>query len=99
MAVLYTSKQIQDALRELRIKPVDGKVTTKEAASILTWRARAEQKIEHVYPEAAVRRHIQSGNLRAYPMNTRFNMYKVEDVFDLPLVPNRGIAQRKIGTK
>ena len=95
MAVLYTAKQIQDVLRELRIKPIDGMVTTKEVARILTWRARAEQGIEHEYPESAVRRQIQRGHLKAHRVSTRFNLYKVEDVFNLPLVPNRGLGQRK----
>lgn len=95
MAVLYTAKQIQDVLKTLRIKPVDGMISTQEAARILTWRAEAERGIQHDYPESAVRRHIQSGNLKAYPVNSRYNMYKVEDVFDLPLVPKRGLSQRK----
>jgi hypothetical protein len=29
--------------------------------------------------------------------NPRFNFYKAEDVFELPLVPKRGIAQQKHG--
>lgn len=95
MAVLYTPKQIQDVLRELRIKPVNEEVTTQEAARILTWRAEHEQGVKHIYPEAAVRRHVQSGNLKAHPRNKRFNLYKVEDVFDLSLVPQRGIRQQK----
>lgn len=96
MAVLYTAKQIQEVLRELRIKPSDGNVTTREAARILTWRAKAEQDIEHNYPDTAVRRHVQQGNLKiAHQINPRFNMYRVEDVFDLPLVPKRGRGQQK----
>ncbi|HEY7415049.1 MAG TPA: hypothetical protein VH593_07640 [Ktedonobacteraceae bacterium] len=96
MAVLYTPKEIQDVLRELRIKPVDGnKVTGKEAARILTWRAKAEQGIEHTYPDSAIRRHVERGNLKiAEQVNPRFNLYKVEDIFDLPLVPRRGISQQ-----
>ena len=94
MAVLYTARQIQEVLKELRIKPVDGNVTTREAARILTWRAKAEQGIDHNYPDTAVRRHVQQGNLKiAHQINPRFNMYRVEDVFDLSLAPKRG--QRK----
>lgn len=96
LAVLYTAKQIQDILRELRIKPIDGKVTTREAARILTWRAKAEQGVEHDYPDSAVRRHVQQGNLKiAQQVNPRFNMYRVEDVFDLHLSPKRGRGQQK----
>lgn len=95
MAVLYTAKEIQEVLKALRIKPVDGKITGHEAARILTWRAKAEQFIDHEYPDSAVRRHVERGNLKAYPVNTRFNRYKVEDVFDVQLTPNRGMAQKK----
>lgn len=95
MAVLYTAKQIQEVLRDLRIKPVEGKVTGREAARILTWRAKEEQDIEHVYPDSAVRQHVQRGNLKAYPVNRRFNLYKAEDVFDVALAPRRGLAQQK----
>lgn len=95
MAVLYTPKEIQEVLRELRIKPVDGKVTTLEAARIISWRAKAEQGIEHEYPASAVRRHIQRGHIKPIPVSTRLNMYKVEDVFELPLAPRRGIGQQK----
>ena len=100
MAVLYTAKQIQEVLRELRIKPVEGKVTTREAARILTWRAKAEQGIEHNYPDAAVRRHVQQGNLKvAQQINPRFNMYDVVNVFELSLAPRRGLSLRKDTTR
>ncbi|HYU72014.1 MAG TPA: hypothetical protein VEL31_04990 [Ktedonobacteraceae bacterium] len=96
MAILYTAKQIQEVLRELRIKPADGKVTTREAARILTWRAKAEHNVAHEYPDSAVRRHVQQGNLKiAQQINARFNLYRVEDVFDLQLAPRRGIGQQK----
>lgn len=93
LAVLYTTKEIQDALKALRIKPIDGKVTTQEAARILSWRAKAEFGIEHTYNTSSVRRHIQMGNLKPEQVSTRFNRYKVEDIFDLPLSPNRGTRQ------
>ena len=93
MAVLYTVKEMQAVLKELRIKPLDGKVNGKEAARILTWRAKAEQGIDHIYPDSAIRRHVERGNLKiAERVNPRFNLYKVEDIFDIPLVPRRGIS-------
>lgn len=95
MATLYTQKQIHNVLKALRIKPIDGKITTREAARILSWRAKAEQGIEHDYPDSAIRRHVQSGHLKPYPVSTRLNKYQVEDIFDLPLAPKRGLAQRK----
>lgn len=93
MARLYTTKEIQKALQELRIKPVKGNVTTKEAAEILTWRAKAEFNTDHTYPESAVRRRAQKGHISPAPeSNQRINLYKVEDVFDLSLFPKRGLA-------
>ncbi len=95
MALLYTSKEREDALKALRIKPKDGCVTTKEAAAILTWRAKAEFATEHVYPEAAVRRHVEKGNLKiAGKLGKLVNLYKVEEVFDVALSPNRGLKQQ-----
>jgi len=91
LAVLYTPEEIQAVLTELRIKPINGGVSTQEAARILSWRAKAEYNVEHTYNASAVRRHIQSGNLKAEQISTRFNRYKVEDIFDLPLAPRRGI--------
>lgn len=94
MAVLYTAKEIQEALKELRIKPIEGKVSTNEAARILSWRAKAEHGIEHVYNTSAIRRHVQMGNLKVDPASSsRFSQYKVEDIFDLPLAPRRGQRQ------
>lgn len=91
MARFYTEKEMNAALRERRIKPVNGKVTTKEAADILTWRAKEEFNVDHPYPESAVRRRTQKKHIQPAPgSNLRQNLYKVEDVFALPLYPNRG---------
>jgi len=93
MAVLYTPEEIQQVLRELRIKPIDGMVTTYEAARILSWRAKAEQGVVHEYTVSAVRQHVKMGNLKPVPVSIRFNRYKLEDVFDLNLAPKRGVRQ------
>ena len=98
MSVLYTPEEMQEILRELRIKPFDGKVTTQEAAKILTWRAKDEQGIDFEYNPSAVRRHIQLGNLKPEPESTRFNRYRVEDIFELPLAPRRGFRQTSEAT-
>lgn len=96
MAVLYTPRQIQDALKELRIKPIEGMVSTNEATRILSWRAKTEHGVEHTYNVSAIRRHVQMGNLvKTNPESTRLNKYRVEDIFDLPLAPKRG--QRQAG--
>ena len=100
MARLYTPKQIQKALQFLQIKPVNGNVTTKEAADILTWRAKEEFGVEHTYPESAVRRRTQKGHISPAPeSNTRQNLYKVSDVFDLHLFPKRGLPLHENQTK
>src|SRR5258708_7400489 len=94
MAYLYTPGQIQEALNDLRIKPFQGTITSREAAKILTWRASQEFGIERPYNEAAVRRHIKLGNLKpVQPDDVYINRYKVEDIFDLPLAPRRGYKQ------
>src|SRR5260221_2032917 len=90
MGVMYTPEQMQATLIALRIKPKNGMVTGSEAARILTWRAEDEQGVKHRYLDSAVRRHVERGNIKAYPVNARFNMYKVEDVFEIPLSPRRG---------
>jgi hypothetical protein len=97
MGILYTTEEIQDVLRTLRIKPIDGNlVSTQEAAKILSWRAFAEQGIDHQYPDTAVRRHVQQGNLKiARQVNVRFNLFKAEDVFDLVLAPKRALARQR----
>ena len=87
MAVLYTPKDIQKMLVELRIKPIDGKVTTREAARILTQRAKEEYHVDHEYTDTAVRRHIHGGHLKPKRESRRKNMYPVESIFDLPIKP------------
>lgn len=96
MAVLYTNQELQEMLQELRIKPEKGLVNTKEAATILTWRAKHEQGVIHEYPESAVRRHVELDNLKIARKRGKIaNLYKVEAVLDLPLTPNRGLKQQK----
>lgn len=94
MAVLYTPEEIQEALKELKIKPLKGLVSTHEAARILSWRALHEHGIDHPYNVSAVRRHVQMGNLTPVePSSKRFNWYAVGDIFDLPLAPKRGFRR------
>ena len=96
MAVLYPPEEIQAVLKELRIKPKGDKVTGREAARILTWRAKAEEDVTHVYPDSAIRRHVERKNLKiAEQVNSRLNLYTVEDIFELPLSPRRGRARQK----
>jgi hypothetical protein len=89
LARLYTQKEIQKALQELRIDPVDGNVSTKEAARILTWRATSEFGVPHIYPDAAVRSRVKGGHLTPATPGWA-NLYRVEDIFRLTLYPKRG---------
>lgn len=89
MAKLYTAKTKQEVLRSLEIKPIAGKVTGREAAQILEWRAKKEFDLDRKYDDASLRKHVQKGNLRADPGN-RGSRYSVEEIFDLAIYPTRG---------
>lgn len=91
MAVLYTEQDTQCVLAELRIRPINNNVTSAEAARILSWRAKKEHGIDHEYTLSAVRRHVALGHLAPIRQSTRFNRYRVEDIFALPLSPRRGL--------
>lgn len=100
MTRLYTLKQQQEILKALAIKSKDGKVTGKEAAEILTWRAKEEAGVEHQYAPSILRRHVESGNLVAYPGTkvtadgkSRKSLYDVVAIFDLSIEPNRGLKR------
>lgn len=90
MAYFYTSEEMQEALKEIRVKPFQGTVTSREAAKILTWRAKNEFGIDRTYDVSAVRRHISLGNLKSVQPEKYMNRYNVEDVFELPITPRRG---------
>lgn len=99
---LYTPKQRQEILISLAIKPKNGKVTGKEAAEILTWRAKNESGIDHQYTPTILRRHVEKGNLVAYPGTklteegrSRKSLYDVEAVFELSIEPRRGLKLKQ----
>ncbi|HZU01573.1 MAG TPA: hypothetical protein VFA10_18030 [Ktedonobacteraceae bacterium] len=95
MAFLYTKRDIEQALREERIKPQNGMVNTKEAARILSWRAKFEYDVKHDYPESVVRQHVARKNLKvAEKPNKRLNLFRVEEVFEVPLSPKRGTGEQ-----
>jgi hypothetical protein len=94
MAKLYTAKRRQEVLHFLEIKPIDGKITGKEAARILEWRAKNEFGLDRKYDDASLRKHVEKKNLHADPKN-RKNRYLVEEVFDLVIYPSRGRPRRK----
>lgn len=97
MAILYTPQQMKKALQDLRIQPVDGNITTKEVAKILSWRSEQEFNTKHDYPETAVRRRTQKGHIKTAPESTLGrSLYRVEEAFKLDLYPKRGLAQKKL---
>lgn len=95
MAHLYTPKQRQEVLKLLSIKPINGKVTGREAAQILQWRAKEEFGVDREYDNASLRRHVKEGNIHADP-NSRKSRYPVEEVFDLTIFPARGRARKEV---
>lgn len=93
MAVLNTPEKIKLALLELSIRPVDGKVSGKEAARILSWRAKNEQGVDHEYKIGTVNKHADK--LGVMPAHGRKNLYDVNAVFDLEIEPKRGNQKAK----
>lgn len=104
MTYLYTTEERQATLQTLRIKPKQGKVNVREAASILTWRAMNEFGIEHTYPTSIIRRHVEQKNLKAYPViidkngDSKKNLYDVKEVFELSIEPQKGLKQKKLAS-
>ena len=94
MSILYTQAQMEGVLKKLRIKAHDGRVQAREAARILSWRVQAEQDVTHEYTELSVRKHAKSMQV-THPLtkegkvNTRTNLYPVEELFEITLVPQR----------
>ena len=102
MVYLYTEEQKQETLRSLSIKPIRGRVTGQEAARILSWRAKNEFGIDHQYNTATLRRHVEQGNLKAYPGTkltsegrSRKSLYDVDVIFELSIAPRRGAALKE----
>lgn len=94
MPTLYTKRRIQEILKELSIRTIDGRVNADEAARILSWRAKSEHHVEHTYKPNAVRKHGKKLD-PIHPLkddgtiNTRVNLYQVEKLFDLDIEPKR----------
>lgn len=100
MARFYSTKEMHTVLKDLGIKPIENALNTREAAQVLTWRAKDEMGIEYTYSDTTVRSRVHTGSLNPVggrQRNSRYNTYKVEDVFSLPLYPRRGSGQRKQG--
>jgi len=99
MMAFYTEKKRQNALIHLHIDPGAERVTSSEAAHILTWRAKEEYGIQHVYNATAVRKHAHK--LDARPLvrddgtkNTRQNTYDTLKIFEIDINPGRTNTSR-----
>jgi hypothetical protein len=94
MPVLYSKRKIQEVLKELSIRTIEGRVDADEATRILSWRAAHEQGIEHTYTPNNVRKHKKKLDA-IHPLmedgapNTRTNLYLAEKVFELDIEPKR----------
>jgi hypothetical protein len=98
LATFYTDKEIAKTLRDLHIKPEEGRVTGAEAARILSWRARQEYQTEYTYDATALRQHVKKGHFpqgSIVHQNARQNLYPVDVVFSLPIAPRRGKSRRQ----
>lgn len=95
MAHLYTQQKIRRVLRQLKIAPEEGVVRACEAVKILAWRAREEFGCEHPYPVAVIRQHVKAGHLAvAHQKSPHIALYRVEDIFALPIAPQRAHRHR-----
>ena len=98
MARFYSKKDMLDILKSLDIRPVNGTINTQETARVLTWRVKEEYGREYTYTDVSVRSRVYSGSLTPVggkQKNSRYNTYKIEDVFTLPLFPGRAEGVRK----
>ena len=103
MARWYDPRQKIEILHSLGINALHGKVTGDEAARILTWRAKEEYGVTHKYTPSILRRHVESGNLQAYPGTkltedgkSRKNLYDADAVFELEIAPRRGMGRKQV---
>ncbi|MBA2397024.1 MAG: hypothetical protein H0V70_30250 [Ktedonobacteraceae bacterium] len=98
MATSYTEEEMAQILQELHIAPENGKVDGREAAKILTWRAKHEYQVEYAYNATAIRQHVKVGHIAAEDIDTtnpRYSKYSYPPIFRLPLAPKRGAGRRQ----
>jgi hypothetical protein len=101
MSAFYTEKERKNALLQMHIDPGSERVSSAQAAKILTWRAREEYKIDHEYDANAVRKHADK--LDAQPamksdgsVNLRQNTYNTKKLFEIDIMPARTNTGRKV---
>lgn len=101
MSAFYTEKERKNALLQMHIDPGSERVSSAQAAKILTWRAQKEYKMNHEYDANAVRKHAEK--LDAQPatksdgsINLRQNTYNTKKVFEIDIMPTRTNHTRKV---
>lgn len=90
----YTERERKTALKQLRIDPNAERVSSSQAAKILTWRAKQEYGVEHEYNATAVRAHVdqldkQPAVKKDGTVNLRQNTYSVAKLFEIDILPQR----------
>lgn len=101
MPAFYTEKERKNALQQMHIDPSSERVSSAQAAKILTWRAQEEYRIAHEYDANAVRKHAKK--LDAQPamkddgtVNGRQNTYNTRKLFEIDIMPSRTNHTHKV---
>jgi len=98
MATQYTQEEMEQVLQALHIAPEEGRVSGREAARILTWRAKEEFQVDYQYDATAIRQHVKVGHISPEDIDTsnpRRSLYPFPAIFQLPLAPRRGASRRR----
>lgn len=92
----YKAAAIKDVLKDLGILAFPGnKVSSTQAAQIMTWRVKHEQGRAHEYNAGHVRRHVSARSLKSTgKLHDRFKLFDVQDIFALDLMPQRGAGAK-----
>ncbi len=100
---MYTENQMQAAMSELAIVPLDSYITSREARTLIAWRAGKEYGLEgYQCSEGALRQRVHTGALKAHQLeradgtiHPRLHLYDYRDIFRLRIAPRRGISRRR----
>lgn len=101
MPTHYTDKQKAAALEQLHIQPdANKRITSTEAARILTWRAKREYGVTHIYTTNNVRKQGKKLDIQPFlredgTINPRLNTVDMDKVFSIDILPARTNPGRK----
>jgi|SRR5579864_6035821 len=86
----YTEEEKTTIIQKLGINLLNGMLSGGQAAQVLSRRAEIEIGRVHKYREGTIRQHVKNGRLEiAQKVHDRLNLFKIDDVFALPLSPTR----------